>query len=235
MNTAETNNNVPWSVWDAIYIMVFIFFVSLLISGVISYLNIDKENLLLNIIVQITLPAISLFCIYLTLTKFYKIPFLSSLGLTINKENIKKHITSGVFISFIIFFFSVIISITTFVVTNKIIENPYKEYTPSQMQIISLLSIFMAPFFEEIFFRGFMQPAACKSMGDIPGVFFVAVVFAFIHQQYLANIPAMCIMLALSLVLGFSRLYLKSTVPCIIGHLLNNVYASLFLLMSINA
>lgn len=235
MNSPSLNDNIPWKIWDAIYIMVFVFFASLLISGIIYSFDIDKENILLNAFIQITLPSISLLCVYFTLTVHYKVPFLSSLEIVVNRDNIKKYVSYGILISLMIFFCSVLISIGTFVVTNKYIDNPYKDYSTSQMQMITVLSIIIAPFFEEIFFRGFMQPAACKAMGNIPGVFFVAIIFTFIHQQYQSNVPALLIMVALSLVLGFSKLYLKSTVPCIIGHLLNNVYASLFLLMSINA
>ncbi|MGD9581343.1 MAG: lysostaphin resistance A-like protein, partial [Vampirovibrionia bacterium] len=218
-----------WKIWDAVYIIIFTFFVGLLIAALLNYFNVDRTNTLIFGLIQIIIPIISISCVLFCVKYIYKQPILESLGLVITRENLYKYIKAGVIISILIYFSSLIISLISINITGEPLENPYKDFDYEQIKMISIIAILIAPLIEEIFFRGFMQPAACQAIGDIPGVLIVSAVFALSHQQYMQYPAAIAIILSLSLILGFSRLYFKSTVPGIIGHLLNNIYATLWI------
>lgn len=223
------NNKVPWTIWDAIYIGFFVFFLSILVASIAHHFSIDPSNPLLVTSVQVFLPIMAIISVLFYVRFIYKAPVLDSLGLRITGANFKKYLFSGILLSFLILFSAMLISFITIVFTNRPMENPYENFSTEQLKIISILSILIAPIFEELYFRGFMQPAACKVIGNIPGTIFVAIVFALIHQQYLQYPAALMIIVCLALILGFARLYYNSTIPCIIGHMLNNVYATIWI------
>lgn len=229
MNVLDKKDQVPWKVWDAIYIIVFVFFIDLLASFSLHFLNINNDNNIVKISIQLISFLLVFFCVFYVVRYVYKVPVLESLGLIITKENIYRYINAGVLISILIYFSSLLISLIAIAITGSPLENPYKEFDPEFMKIIAIIAICIAPFVEEIFFRGFMQPAACQAIGNIPGVIAVSIIFALLHSQYQDNLAAITIILSLSLILGFSRLYLKSTIPGIIGHLLNNIYATIWI------
>lgn len=229
MSLEDKTNQVPWKVWDAIYIIVFVFFIGLFVSALLNYLNVDRENALIFALIQLIVPFCSLACVFFIIRYVYRVPLLESLGLLITKENIYKFINAGVLISIMIYISSLLISFITITITGAPLENPYKSFDAERLKMISIVAILFAPLVEEIFFRGFMQPAACQAIGNIPGVIAVSVIFALSHGQYLQYPAAIAIILSLSLILGFSRLYFKSTIPGILGHLLNNIYATLWI------
>lgn len=228
MNLLDKKDQVPWKVWDAIYIIVFVFFIGLLFSALMSYLNVSNENIIVKVSIQLISFLLNLFCVFYVVRYVYKAPVVESLGLLITKDNIYRFLNAGVLISIMIYFSALFISLIAMAITGAPLENPYKGFDLQFMKIIAIIAICVAPFVEEIFFRGFMQPAVCQAIGNIPGVLLVSVIFALLHAQYQENLPAIAIILTLSLILGFSRLYLKSTIPGIIGHLLNNIYATLW-------
>lgn len=229
MSLEYKKDQVPWKVWDAIYIMVFVFFVGLLVSASLHYFNVDKTNALVFTAIQVIIPILSICCVFFVVRYVYKVPLLESLGLSLTKENVYKFVNAGVLISILIYVSSMIISFVAINITGAPLENPYKGFDAERIKMISIIAILFAPVVEEVFFRGFMQPAACQAIGNIPGVIVVAIIFALSHQQYLQYPAAIAIILSLSLILGFSRLYFKSTIPGIFGHLLNNIYATLWI------
>jgi membrane protease YdiL (CAAX protease family) len=106
-------------------------------------------------------------------------------------------------------------------------KQPFEAFPAQEIRIIAFLAIFTAPFLEEIAFRGFLQPALYRYMKIGPAIFLTAMLFTFFHTLYYGNIMAMIYVVLMGLVLGYFRHVTKSTIPCIIGHLLNNMMAAL--------
>lgn len=225
---------VPWKIWDAVYIFLLAFFLNILLSTLLTFTGIDVSNIAHQALLNISLPIFCLIAIFISIKYFYKVSIIETLGLFISKENLRLYISGGIFISILIFISSFLVEMGTRVITNNPVPNPYESFNAEQLKLIAVLAILIAPFFEEIFFRGFMQPAACQVIGNIPGVFFVSIVFTLIHQQYREYPSALLIIFILALIFGFSRLLFNSTIPGIIGHLINNLLAAMMVLSGNN-
>jgi membrane protease YdiL (CAAX protease family) len=87
----------------------------------------------------------------------------------------------------------------------------------------ALVAIFVAPVFEELFFRGILFPALAKQWGVIQGALIVSILFAGIHF----HAPSFLTLFLLSL--AFCRIYWRSESlwPIIGMHMLQNAFAIL--------
>lgn len=84
-----------------------------------------------------------------------------------------------------------------------------------------LLALFVgigAPIMEELFFRGFLQPAAIKRLGAPAGLVSTAVVFGAVHLQLL-QFPALVVF---GLVLGLLTYHYRRLGPAIVAHMIFN-------------
>jgi hypothetical protein len=69
--------------------------------------------------------------------------------------------------------------------------------TPLSFAVVAILAVIAAPFFEELFFRGFLQPLLSRTFGVVAGILITAVLFGSLHApeyswawQYVAAISA---------------------------------------------
>ena len=84
-----------------------------------------------------------------------------------------------------------------------------------------LLALFIgigAPIVEEVFFRGFLQPAAIRRFGPVAGVIVTALVFGAVHFQVL-QFPALA---AFGVVLGVMAYRFRRLGPSIVAHMVFN-------------
>ncbi len=84
-----------------------------------------------------------------------------------------------------------------------------------------------APFFEELFYRGYCQRRLAEDWGDGPAIFGAAFLFTFSHSQYLKLDPyhaGMTIGLLLSAI-GFGAVFAwtRSLIPAMIAHAIFDV------------
>lgn len=65
------------------------------------------------------------------------------------------------------------------------INSPMKELLSDRASIIlvGVFGVTLGPFFEELIFRGFMQPLFVRSLGVIPGILCAAIPFGVLHLQ----------------------------------------------------
>jgi membrane protease YdiL (CAAX protease family) len=89
-----------------------------------------------------------------------------------------------------------------------------------------LMAVAIVPFFEELFFRGFLQPLLVQNLGDRGGVVVTSLIFAGLHGLS-AGVP----IFALSLVLGALMLRTQRLTASWLVHALHNgsMLALLFL------
>lgn len=88
----------------------------------------------------------------------------------------------------------------------------------------ALLAVLVLPFFEELVFRGFLQPLLVQNLGDRGGVFLASLIFAVLHGDS-AFLP----ILALALLLGSLMLRTQRLAACWLVHALHNGLALLLL------
>jgi len=68
-------------------------------------------------------------------------------------------------------------------------SNPMTEMleNPTSLALVALFGITLGPLFEELFFRGFLQPLLVRSLGAVPGILVAAVPFGLLHFQEYGN------------------------------------------------
>lgn len=91
--------------------------------------------------------------------------------------------------------------------------------TPLSFAMVALLAVVAAPFFEELFFRGFLQPLFSRTLGVVAGILVTAVLFGSLHAPEYSW--AWQYVLAISLagvVFGWVRARANSIIPSTVMH-----------------
>ncbi|OGI16765.1 MAG: hypothetical protein A2287_01070 [Candidatus Melainabacteria bacterium RIFOXYA12_FULL_32_12] len=218
----------PWKISDVLFTYVFIFALSIFAVGILLITNIDTQTSLFPALLQVIISVATISVIYLIVTKKYNIHFFDAFGISIQK--IPNALTTGIVVSIILILSTTIISyaFSEFAEVQK--QNPYGNVPMEKLRIISIMAVFIAPIIEEIFFRGFMQPALVKVLGVFGGIFVTAMIFGFSHAQYLGYSTALVAVITIGLILGITRHQTGSVMPGIFAHLFNNLLAAISLL-----
>ena len=96
----------------------------------------------------------------------------------------------------------------------------------ASLAVAVVVAATVAPFLEEIVFRGYLQPLLVQNLHAPAGIGVTALVFASLHGD--AFLP----ILALALVLGWIQWRTHSTLACVAVHMLHNSANLLLLLLS---
>lgn len=101
------------------------------------------------------------------------------------------------------------------------VPSPIEKLTdsPVSLALFGIMAVTIAPLFEELFFRGFLQPLLSRSFGVAAGVLLTAVLFGSLHAPEYAW--AWQYVLAVSLagaVFGWMRARTNSIIPSTIMH-----------------
>jgi|GEM_PF-1565259 len=223
----QNEEKAPWKISDVLFTYVLIFALSIAAIGILLISGIDANESLFPAVLQVLLSIITLSVIFIIVTKKYKIPFLKAFG--ISTQKMPSFFIQGIAVSFILVISTSLVSYIFTEMMGIHRENPYVNVPKEKLQMISIMAVMVAPVVEEIFFRGFMQPALVKSFGIFGGVFLTALIFGLSHAQYLDYSTALVAVIVIGLVLGTTRHYTHSVVPGIFAHLLNNLFAALSL------
>ena len=108
--------------------------------------------------------------------------------------------------------------------------HPFNQFSKQELQVLSMLAVLAAPFLEEIVFRGFFQPTLYRLVPVPVAILLTGCFFALFHVMYYGQWIALVYVAMLGMILGVFRYTSRSTIPCIIAHLLNNLIVSLILL-----
>ncbi len=108
-------------------------------------------------------------------------------------------------------------------------DRPYENYSSNELKVISFFAVMIAPILEEVVFRGFVQTTFHKIVTPVRAMVFTCLLFLLFHANYFLSMQAMFYVLALGLVLGYWRERTQSILPGMVGHLFNNILASLAL------
>ena len=95
---------------------------------------------------------------------------------------------------------------------------------------IALFGIFVAPFVEELFFRGFLYPVLARGIGVVASVIFTAIGFALLHASQLGRAWApLLVLFMVGTCLTVVRAFTKSVAITVLMHMSYNT--TLFALM----
>jgi membrane protease YdiL (CAAX protease family) len=111
---------------------------------------------------------------------------------------------------------------------------PIEEYFKNAASgyALALFGIFVAPFVEELFFRGFLYPALERWVGVVAGLVLTSAAFSLLHGGQLGEAWApMLVLFLVSAVLTAVRIRTRSVATCVLVHMGYN--ATLFSIMFI--
>jgi len=94
----------------------------------------------------------------------------------------------------------------------------------SSAYLLALFGVIVAPFVEELFFRGFLYPALARRIGASASMVLTAAAFAVVHQGQLARawVPLSWLFIV-GMVLTYVRMKTKSVATCVFIHTVYNV------------
>ena len=102
----------------------------------------------------------------------------------------------------------------------------YKQAT--SLPVLYIGVVFLGPFFEEALFRGFLFKGLEKSfLGGHGAVFVTSFIFAMIHMTQYGVAVIFVMILPMSVLLGYARLYSQSLLLPIVLHVINNLITCL--------
>ncbi|MEI7473552.1 MAG: type II CAAX endopeptidase family protein [bacterium] len=220
-------STVPWGINDVLSSYAFIFILAVLFFSAFIFTGQNAEMLTFAI-VQLILSLATLGIVYIFIHKKYHLNFLESMGIDFSET--PKYLSQGLTTSFFILLGTALITylFTNYTATSD--DSAYANLSIDKLRIISLFAVFFAPIVEEVFFRGFMQPAMSKYMGAAGGIIATALVFGFSHTQYYGSYVALVSVIFIGLVLGMARHISGSIMPGVFAHLINNLIAAIALL-----
>jgi uncharacterized protein len=127
------------------------------------------------------------------------------------------------------------ISLLAFVLHTPQVPTPLDQFlkSPVNLALFGVLAVTLAPLFEELFFRGFLQPLLSRTFGVAAGILITSLVFGSLHAPEYAW--AWQYVLAVSLagvVFGWVRTRMNSIVPSTVMHASYNLVFVIALLIS---
>ncbi|HZS55138.1 MAG TPA: type II CAAX endopeptidase family protein [Bryobacteraceae bacterium] len=84
---------------------------------------------------------------------------------------------------------------------------------------LALMAVTLAPFFEELFFRGLLQPLLTRTFGVVFGILLTAALFGSLHAVEYSFVWQYIVAIGLvGVALGFMRVWTNSIVPTTVMH-----------------
>jgi membrane protease YdiL (CAAX protease family) len=208
-----------WNYGDLL-LMIGLLFISLLLAGLAArewvqfHPNLKKDLTDLALPFQFVAYALVYFCFFLVFKLRYDRPVFESLGWRKSGYNLLAAGLGGVLLAFGIAYLASLIH------TPKV-DTPFEDLvkTPLSMALLALTAVVLAPLFEEMIFRGFLQPLFSRTLGAGLGIFLTAVLFGGLQAseyqkawQYVAAITIV------GIVLGILRAKTNSIIPGTVMH-----------------
>jgi membrane protease YdiL (CAAX protease family) len=91
--------------------------------------------------------------------------------------------------------------------------------TPLSVALLAITAVALAPLFEEMVFRGFLQPLLSRTFGVVLGVFSTALLFGCLHgKEYQWAWQYIVAITIVGIALGTLRAKTNSIIPGIVMH-----------------
>jgi uncharacterized protein len=187
-----------------------------LVGGVLVFiyprLRDDPTPLLLP--VQVAFYGFIYLALYLTLRTRYGKPVFPSLGWRRTRFNIGIAALGGAILAF------GISGLATLLHTPQV-PSPLDRFlkSPLDLALIGILAVTLAPVFEELFFRGFLQPLLSRTFGVLAGILITALVFGLLHAPEYSWAWQYVVAVSLAgAIFGWVRARTNSIIPSTIMH-----------------
>jgi len=232
-----------WSGWDILFLIFFTSFSAIVLatlgnsishllqvkfSFVRAFLHPDNEGIYL-IIYQGMLDGVILLFIFFTITLKYNSPFLESIKWRPARTlRIAPFIPLGILLALSVLGISTLFPSSIDSPIEKLLKQPHAAF------LFASLGIIVAPFVEEVMFRGFIYPVAERWVGTSGAVLFTAALFAGVHvSQLWGSWPAMALISIVGLTLSIVRAKTDSLFPSFVIHLAYNTTISILFIIGV--
>jgi uncharacterized protein len=115
------------------------------------------------------------------------------------------------------------------------VDSPIEQFTksPGALLFVAILAVTAAPVFEELFFRGLLQPLLSRTFGTAIGIILTAALFGFLHLSEYAGVWQYAVAITLvGFALGYVRLRSGSLIPSTVMHGCFNAVSVVALVLS---
>jgi membrane protease YdiL (CAAX protease family) len=140
------------------------------------------------------------------------------------------------YLSFVLggFLLSILVALasSSFSPKNKM---PIEQYFQDRHTALLLLimSVTLAPLFEETIFRGYLYPVVARTFGVVPGVVLTGVLFGLLHASQLGgNLPQVALIIAVGIVFTAARAKTGSVLPGYMLHVSYNSFIAIAFLIA---
>jgi uncharacterized protein len=187
----------------------------LVVAGLLLYAHPDlKTDALFLLTTQLALYAFVYLCFLVTFKTRYDRPVFSSLGWRPSNFSPLVAVACGAALAFLLSIFGSLIHIPK-------VKSPLDDLTatPAMLALFGLMAVTLAPLFEEMFFRGFVQPLLSRTLGAAAGIGITALVFGAMHSPEYQNAWQYVFSIALAgAAFGWVRMRSNSIIPATIMH-----------------
>jgi membrane protease YdiL (CAAX protease family) len=146
-------------------------------------------------------------------TRYHKSAF-PSLGWRRTKLNLLWMVAGGIVLALVLSAFGDLIH------TPKV-ETPFDQLlnTPLSFALLAITAVILAPIFEELFFRGFLQPLLSRTFGVVAGILITAGLFGALHSFEYAKAWQYPLTISLAgVAFGYMRWRMNSIIPGVVMH-----------------
>lgn len=208
-----------WGYTDlALVLGILVAFIVLMIAGVgalaLAYPKLRTDPGPLLVPTQLLLYGFVYLSFWLDFKSRYNKPVLRSLGWQPARINLILCAAGGVGLAFAISALAALLHTPT-------ISSPFDKLISSPLSTVlfGIMTVALGPFFEELFFRGFIQPLLSRTCGIIAGILLTAVLFGSLHapEYSWAWQYALAVSLA-GVVFGWLRAKTNSIIPSTVMH-----------------
>lgn len=232
-----------WSGWDVMFLFFFSSFSAIVFATLgnsISHLlqikfsfarellHSENEGIYL-IFYQAILDGVILLFIYFTITLKYNSPFLKSIKWKPRQPlRVAPFFPLGILLALAVVGISALFPSPVDLPIEKLLKQPYAAF------FFASLGIVVAPFVEEVVFRGFIFPVVERRVGTFGGIVATALLFTGVHVgQLWGSWPAIALIAVVGLTLSLIRAQTDSLFPSFIVHLAYNSTICLLFLVGI--
>ena len=231
--TVETEASVPnvaiagqlparepfWGYTDLLLVLGLLFAFSLILmiavaSAAIFVPSLRTDPTPLMLPVQIGFYLALYLSLRMVLGIRYHRPVFPSLGLRRAGFNLAWAAAGGVVLAF------VLSALGTWLKTPKI-PLPFDKLTNTRLSfvLLTIVAVVLAPFFEELLFRGFLQPVFSRTFGTAAGILITAVAFGALHGFEYQWVWQYALFISLAgAVFGWLRARTNSIIPSAVMH-----------------
>lgn len=230
-----------WSGWDLLFLLCFTAFTALMMAAVgdalrhVLQVKIPQLRFLFQplhegvylVLFQALLDLLILLFIYFTVTLKYNAPFLESIKWA-PREKIRaaSYLLLGALLALAVAAAASLFPNPEEPPIEKMLKGPLAAF------LFAALGVFVAPFVEEVIFRGFVYPVVERRLGRALAVIATAMLFAGVHvNQLWGSWPAIALIAVVGFTLSMVRARTDALLPSFVIHLsYNSTICLLFLI-----